>query len=111
MSNTFVFVMTIKCRFGAHWELGKVYRQSQANRKHFNIEWIWRFYRTGGKPMINRRGKGEMTLGLRKHKIFSSLIPYKLREELKAHFREPCICHTVRKSPHRSILGEGMPEG
>lgn len=76
--------MTIKCSVGAHWELGKVYRLT--GNKHFDIKWIWRFYRTGGKPMINRRGKGEMTLGLRKHKIFSSLIPYKLKEKLKAHF-------------------------
>lgn len=35
--------------------------------------------------MINGRGRNRMTLGLRKHKIFSDLIPYKLNAELKLH--------------------------
>lgn len=45
----------IKCRVGAHWELEKGYGGRWANHKCFAIEWTWRFYRTGGKPVINER--------------------------------------------------------
>lgn len=36
--------------------------------------------------MINGRGRNRMTLGLRKHKIFSDLISYTLSAELKLYW-------------------------
>lgn len=58
---------------------------SWANWECFRIKWMWRFYRTNEKSMINGKGKSRMTLGLGKHKIFSDLIPYKLRAELRPY--------------------------
>lgn len=52
MSKSSVCEKKKKCRDGAHWELGKGYEGNQANWQCFRIEWIWLFYRTGGRPVI-----------------------------------------------------------
>lgn len=53
--------------------------------------------------MINGRGRNRMTLGLRKHKIFSDLIPYKLSAELKLHWGGNVLVKEQRTF-HREVL-------